>query len=619
MSEAVTKTSRTKIFLRRIARKLSLPQKIMGLVLLILLIFFVFLPAVNLIYTAFSFSYSDRVLPQVIERGITPTPGRFTLIHLERVLFSPLTKNMFLIPLLNTILITAGLTIIALSFGSVLAWLIVRTDLPGKRIFANLATIPYIIPAWPIALAWLNIFKNTKVGGTPGLFEYLFRVTPPDWLSYGPIPIIICLSLHYYSYAFITVSGALATIDSRLEETAELLGASKWQVMRKVTLPLVLPSILSAFILTFSRGIGSFGTPAFLGMPVHFFTLSTQLYSNIKNNLSGDAYVIALVMILMSGISIYMNVKVIGARKSFVTISGKGFKAKPVALGRWKYIILIILIIFIILGVFTPLYVLTWQSLMEQDGNYSLRNFTLHFWIGRSDELNRKGILIGEGQAGILRNPMMLNGVWNSIKLALYAAFFTSFLGIIIGYAIVRDRGSLLSKLNDALSFAPYIFPGIAFGAVYLTMFAKPIGPIPALYGTFAILVLVSVAKHVPYSSRTGTAAMMQVNKELEEAGELQGAGFLKRFVKIIFPLTRNGFIAGFMLSFITVMRELSLVVLLVTPKTKVLTTMIYYYAEIGFHQFGDAITMLIVIISLSGTVIIRRFQKTDLAKGIGG
>lgn len=619
MSEALIKPKLAIPFFRRLARNLSLPQKVMGIILLALLVFFVLMPALNLFYTAFSYSYSDRVLPQVIDRGIKATQGRFTLIHLERVLYSPLTKNMFLIPFLNTLLVTAGITIAALSFGSVLAWLIVRTDLPGRKLFANLATIPYIIPAWPIALAWLSIFKNTKVGGTPGLFEFIFHITPPDWLSYGPVPIIICLSLHYYSYAFITVSGALATIDSRLEETGELLGANRWQVMRKITLPLVLPSILSAFILTFSRGIGSFGTPAFLGVPVHFFTLSTQLYSNIKNNLSGDGYIIAIVMILMSGLSIYMNIKVIGARKSFVTISGKGFRAKPVLLGKLKYVVLVLLIIFIILGVFTPLYVLTWQSLMEVDGDYALSNFTLHYWSGKTDEVNKRGMVIGEGRAGILRNPMILRGAWNSIKLALYAALVTSFLGILIGYAIVRDRGSMMSKLNDALSFAPYIFPGIAFGAVYLSMFARPFGPFPALYGTFALLVLVSVAKHVPYSSRTGTAAMMQVNKELEEAGELEGAGFLKRFFTIIFPLTRNGLVAGFMLSFITVMRELSLVVLLVTPRTKVLTTMIYDYAERGYHQFGDAITMLIVIISLSGTIIIRRFQKTDLAKGIGG
>ncbi len=619
MSEIMGSETKGSPFLRRFIRVMSTPQKIMGSILFILLVLFVFFPAVNLLYTAFTFSFSDKVLPQVVDRGIKAVPGKFTLVHFERVFDSGLTKNMFLIPLLHTIIITIGLTFTALTIGTILAWIVVRSDIPAKKLIANLATIPYIIPAWPTALAWLTVFKNNRVGGAPGWFQYIFHVAPPNWLSYGPVPIIICLSLHYYAYAFIIGSGALATIDSRLEETGELLGASKWQVMRKITFPLVLPSIFSAFILTFSRGIGVFGTPAFLGIPVRYFTLSTQLYSNIRNNLSGDAYVIAIVMILITGITIYMNIKVIGARKSFVTISGKGFRAKTVSLGSMKYIILILIIIFLIIAVFMPLYVLTWQSLMDVDGNYSFSNITFHFWIGKAGSLDSRGILLAEGQAGILRNKMILSGAWNSIKLALFSAFFASVLGILIGYSIVRDRGKILSKMNDALSFAPYIFPGIAFGAIYLSMFAKAHGPIPALYGTFAILVLVSVAKHVPYSSRTGTAAMMQVNRELEEAAELQGAGFLTRFSKIIFPLTKSGLVAGFMLSFITVMRELSLVVLLVTPKTKVLTTMIYNYVQLGFHQFGDAITMLVVAITLTGTVIIRRFQKTDLSKGIGG
>ena len=126
-------------------------------------------------------------------------------------------------------------------------------------------------------------------------------------------------------------------------------------VMRKITLPLVLPALLSAFILTFSKGIGTFGTPAFLGLPVRFFTLSTQVYSNVKNNLAGDAYLLAIVMILISSLTIYMNVKVIGARKSFVTISGKGFRANPVNLGKLKWVIFALVIIFILIPILMPL------------------------------------------------------------------------------------------------------------------------------------------------------------------------------------------------------------------------------------------------------------------------
>ena len=207
---------------------------------------------------------------------------------------------------------------------------------------------------------------------------------------------------------------------------------------------------------------------------------------------------LAMVMIIISGLTIYMNVKVIGARKSFVTIAGKGFRAKPVDLGRWKYVILVIILIFFLLGIFAPLYVLTWQTFMEKDGDYSLSNFTLHYWIGKAGTLNENGKVMAEGEAGILRNASIWRGAWNSIRLAVTVSILAAVLGILLGYAIVRGKGTKLAGGCDSLSFAPYIFPGVAFGAVYLSMFAKPIGPIPALYGTFTLLVLVSLAKRLP-------------------------------------------------------------------------------------------------------------------------
>ncbi len=603
--------------LRRTVRELSKPEKIIGMILLVLLVFFVLMPAINLVLTSFSFSLSDRRLPEVIDRGIKVVPGQFTLIHLERVFFSKLTSKMFLIPLMNSAVVTLGLTVLSMAIGCILAYLVVRTNLPFKKAIANIAMVPYIIPSWPISLAWLTLFKNSKVGGSAGLFQYLFHVSPPDWISYGPVPIIICLSLHYYAFAFITVSGALASIDSQLEETAALLGASRIQVMKKVTLPLVLPAILSAFILTFSKGLGTFGTPAFLGLPVRYYTLATQIYGNVKNNLAGDAYLIAIVMIIISSLTIYMNVKVIGARKSYVTIAGKGFRSQPMNLGKWKWLLFALVVLFLLCAVFLPLYLLTWQTFMEVNGDYSLSNFTLHYWIGESGALGKAGTLLGEGQAGILRDSEIYRGAWNSIKLSLTVSFLAAILGILLGYAIVRGRGTKLSVGCDVLSFAPYIFPGIAFGAVYLSMFSQRMGPIPSLYGTFALLVLVSLAKRMPFSSRTGSSAMMQIDKSLEEAATLVGAGFWTKFKRIIYPLTKSGFVSGFLLSFISTMRELSLIVLIVTPANKVLTTMIFRYTEGGYHQYGDAITMLLVVMSMGGTILIKMFQGKDLAKGV--
>jgi iron(III) transport system permease protein len=219
---------------------------------------------------------------------------------------------------------------------------------------------------------------------------------------------------------------------------------------------------------------------------------------------------------------------------------------------------------------------------------------------------------------GVLRNPAIYQGAWNSIHLSLWTAFLTAFLGIILGYAIAKGRGTRLSKLVEQIAFIPYVIPGIAFGAVYISMFAKPVGPIPALYGTFALLVVVSVAKHIPYSARTGVSAMLQVGRELEEAGEVAGANALERFRRIIFPLTSPGFVSGFLMTFITTMRELSLIILLVTPSTQVLASMTIRYLENDDTQMANAVIIILVALVLIGNWIIGLFRAGSLKEGLG-
>jgi iron(III) transport system permease protein len=172
--------------------------------------------------------------------------------------------------------------------------------------------------------------------------------------------------------------------------------------------------------------------------------------------------------------------------------------------------------------------------------------------------------------------------------------------------------------LVEQISFIPYVIPGIAFGAVYISMFAQPIGPIPALYGSFALLVIVSVAKHIPYSARSGVSAMMQVGRELEEAGEVAGANTWERFKRIIFPLTSPGFVSGFLMTFITTMRELSLIILLVTPATQVLSSMTIRYNENGDTQIANAVIIILITLVLIGNWIIGRFRGGVLKHGLG-
>ena len=250
---------------------------------------------------------------------------------------------------------------------------------------------------------------------------------------------------------------------------------------------------------------------------------------------------------------------------------------------------------------------------MLRSGDYSIANLTLQHWIGDANTI------YNSGEPGVLRNPKIYAAAWNTIKLALYTAFFTAFLGIILGYAIVKGRGTRLSKLVEQLAYIPYVIPGIAFGAVYIAMFARKLGPLPALYGTFALLVIVSVSKHLPYSSRSGVSAMMAVGRELEEAAAVAGANAWQRFRSIIFPLTSSGFVSGFLLTFITTMRELSLIILLVTPATQLLAAQTMFYIENGDEQMANIVILILITITLIGNFTIGRFSKGgSLKKGLG-
>ncbi len=592
---------------RRFFRWLTAPHVLLSLIMLVVLFYMVVIPLYRMVYTTVTLQSRD------LTRFPGALIGDFSLYHYVRMLTGDLGKIFMYDPLKHSFTIAIGSTLLALVIGGSLAWLVVRTDMPGRKLVNSLALIPYIMPSWTLAQAWLVLFKSTEFsGGTPGVYQFFFGQPPPVWLSYGPVPIIICSALHYYTFFFLFVSAALMSIDSSLEEAGELMGASRWRILRKITLPLVLPAILSGFIMTFSKVMGTFGGPNILGVPVRYYTVATMIRGSMGVGDVADGFVLAIVLILFSVITISINQQLIGTRKSYETIGGRGFMAQLSKLGITKHAIFIGVITFQILVIVLPLGLLIWSSLMLQDGNYSLSNLSLQHWIGA------RGTIYNHGEPGVLLNPKIYRTAWNSIRLSLWTALFTAFLGIILGYGIVKGRGTRLSKLVEQLAYIPYVIPGIAFGAVYIAMFIKPLGPIPALYGTFTLLVIVSVAKHIPYSSRSGVSAMLQVGRELEEAAAIAGANVWQRFRRVIFPLTSAGFVAGFLLTFITTMRELSLIILLVTPSTQVLASQTMFYIENGDGQMANIVILILIFLTLIGNFIIGRFRGGSLKKGLG-
>lgn len=596
------------LWFRKQGKRMLAPHNILGLVLLLILAYLVLAPLWTLLKTTFTWQPTDMRI-----RGENVVVGEFTTYHWRRVLASNLSKAALWEPLKHTLVVAAGTVVMVVAIGGLLAWLVTRTDLPMRKFISNLAVLPYILPSWTIALAWVQTFQNSKMYMPKGFLEYFTGITVPEWVVFGPFPIIIAMGLHYYPFAFLLISGALSSIDSQLEESGEVLGARRFKIMRRITFPIVLPALTSAVLLAFARAIGTFGTPAILGLPARYTVVSTQIYSFLGTGRDSQGYILALVLMLLSFIGLGINYKLTGTRKSFTTIGGKGTKHNLVKLGKWRTPITVVVVVFLLLVAVFPLFLIAYSSVMLNMGNFSLSNFSLHYWIGESNRA------YADGAPGVLRHAEVLGALKNSVSLSVIGGIATGLVGMCIGYVVAKERGRWLAQSLEQLSFVPMLIPSIVFGSIYLALFSRPQWFMPSLYGTFALLVVVTVGKQLPYTARSGVSAMLQVSGDLEEAAVIQGVPWWRRFLKIMFPLTRNGFVAGSLIVLITSMRELSLYILLTTPANRVLTSITYRFIEEGNKQITYAITTLLIITVLVLTMIVNRWQKTDLASGIGG
>ena len=587
------------------------PYNIMVVISVIFMVYLILIPLGQMIIQTLTLAGADAAR---VDGG---REGMFTLYYWKRVLTSSISQKMLWTPLKNSLLISVCTAAFGITLGSLLAWLMVRSDLPYKKFFSLALIIPYMIPSWCKSMAWLTIFKNERVGGAQGLLGFL-GIQTPDWLAYGPFAIIVVLVIHYYAYAYLLVSSALSSINSELEEMGEILGASKARILTKITFPLVMPAILSAVIMTFSKAMGTFGVPSVLGLKIGYYTVSTTIYNSIQNGQNRVAFAISLILIAIASFSVFLNQKAIGSRKSFSTIGGKGSRSNPIRLGKWRPVIVGILIAFIAVAVVFPVVILLYQSFMLP-GNYSLSNFTLHYWTGGSVPT------IDQGEPGIFKNPQFMKYVVNTIKLVVLTSLFATVFGQLIGYINSRGRKLFSGKLVEQLVFIPYLIPSIAFGAMYLALFATAkkiemfgyrITLVPSLYGSFALLVLIAVVKNMPFASRAGTSNMLQISTELEEAAQVENAGFLRRFFKIVFPLSKGGMISGFMLVFISIMKELDLIVILMTPSQQTLPYMAYAYSAENLIQLSSAVTIVMFVLVFFVYWFANTFTDADITKG---
>ena len=537
----------------------------------------------------------------------------FSLYSLKQIFatskfkYSQLT---FYEPLLNTLAVALTASFIAILFGGVVAWLITRTNLKYKKFISTVFVFPYIMPAWTLATFWQTFFKNVNVGaGTSnGIMAAVFGVYMPEWFVYGYFPISLVLGLHYAPFAYILIGGILRNMDANLEEAATILKTPRWRTMLRITLPIVKPALLSTLLLVFASSMSAYSVPVFLGSPVRYYVLSTKMMSLI-NNYPGQGYIIAAVMIVFGVTILAINQKITGSRKSYTTVTGKSSQISLVNLRHLNRPIAIALTIVMIMVAVVPLITFALESVIIKAGDYSLSNMTLDFWIGTNLDYLDQG-----DSTGILLSPKVLKALGFSLLLAITCSVVAGTCGVLAGYGIVKRRGSKLATLVSNLSFFPYLMPSLAFGAIYLAMSTR----VPGLQG-FVVLALIGSVKYLPFASRSGVNAMLQLSGEIEEAALIVGVPWYKRMLRIIFPIQKSSFLSGYLLPMVSCMRELSLFVLLVPTSNTLLTTMLMQYSEKGWAQFGNAINLLIIVVVLLVNFTVNKLTGASIDKGVGG
>ena len=602
-----TKTKSSVIYLNKCKTYFSKPQNIILLLFGITATFGTVAPIVAIVKDTF------KIHPGTIDAHLTGRATGYSTANYVDLFTSRLAKSNLWTPMLNTVLLAVFTCLISIIFGGLFAFLITRTNLKFKKYLSSIFIFPYIMPQWTLAVVWQNLFNSNAVTGTSnGLIVSLFGVTAPKWWCMGLLPCAVVLGLHYAPFAYIMIGGIFRNMDANLEEAATILDTPKWKIMTRVTLPMVKPAILSTILLVFGSAMGSYPVPHYLGLT----TLSTK-YVSMNSKYTGEASILAIIMMIFGIMILGLNQMSLKSRKSYTTVTGKSGQISKINLGKvGKYAIGIVLILVTFFTSIFPIISFAIETFLPNPGDYSflytgdMNNLTTKWWITRD---NNAGALYG--QPGILFNKTIWNAFGGTLLVAVCCALVAGTIGTLIGYAVSKNRRSKWANYVNNMAFLPYLMPSLAVGAAFFILFSnEKIN----LFNTYALLIIAGTVKYIPFASRAALNSMLQLSGEIEEAAIIQDLSWFKRMFRIIIPIQKSSIISGYMLPFMTCLRELSLFLLLCTQGF-ILSTTLDYFDEMGLYAFSSAINLILIVAILIFNTLVNKITGASLDEGIGG
>ena len=548
-----------------------------------------------------------------IDAHLTKQTSGWTIVNYTDLFTSKLARTNLWKPLWNTVLLSVGTCVVSILYGGIFAFLITRTNLAWRQYLSSIFIFPYIMPQWTLAVVWQNLFYSTKITGTSdGLLASLFHIYMPKWFCQGLFPSLMVLGLHYAPFAYILIGGIFRNMDANLEEAATILDTPKRRIMFRITLPMVKPAILSTILLVFGSAMGSYPVPHYMQLT----TLSTK-YVSMNSKYTGEASILAIIMMVFGIAIMLLNQLSLTSRKSYTTVTGKSGQISKINLGGAKYILAIILVILTFFTSIFPIISFAFETFLPNPGDYSflytgnINNLTTKWWL-TSENVTEQGMY---GQKGILYNAEIWKAFGGTLWVSVCCALAAGTIGTLVGYAVAKQRRSKWANYVNSVAFLPYLMPSIAVGAALFVLFSSES---VKLYNTYTGLIVAGTIKYIPFASRSSLNSMLQLSGEIEEAAIIQDVPWIKRMTRIIIPIQKSSIISGYLLPFMTCLRELSLFMLL-CGQSRILSTMLDYFDEMGLYAFSSGINLLLIITILVFNTIVNKVTGASLDKGIGG
>jgi iron(III) transport system permease protein len=551
------------------------PGFIAQCVLLLIIGFMVLYPLAMLLYGSF---WTSR----------PGFPGEFTLKNYIDAYTDPGTYKVFG----TTVLLIGTKTLVAVALASTLAWIVTRTDTPFRGTLEVFMTVPFFIPGILETIGWI-LLLSPNTGTINVVIRSLFGLDGAPFNVYSLGGMIWVMSLGSTSFIFLLLVNVLRNMDSSLEESARASGAGIARVALTITLPLMLPIILSAGMLSFIRAMDAFETPVLLGLPAKppVFVFSNRIYQAVQYDFPvnyGLATSLGVTFFaLMICLILFQNRVLKG--KEFSIITGKGYKPQVIRLGKFKWVTFALCCTFITFTTVLPVSQVVIGSFLKVFGLIQPDMFTL------------------DNYTAILSDAALWRGLINTIVLAGGASLLTVVLCSVVSYVTIRTnfvgRGAL-----GLITWLPWAIPGIVAGLGMLWAYIAL--PLPfgwRLYGTTGLLLLVFITSGIPLGTRQMTGVMMQLSRELEESSRVHGANWLYTFRRIVIPLIGPSMAGAFLLLFVGFSRAVSTTILFTGPGVELLAVSLFSYSQAGRLSLVSALATVLMVINVSALLIARR------------